>query len=111
MEATPGLTAADRTAVDRLRLDAATHCVEVDGRSVHLTDSEFSLLLALVRARGATVTRETLLHEIWHSTWSGPSRTVDVHVAGLRRKLGDAARAPRWIGTVRGQGFRLLPEA
>jgi DNA-binding response OmpR family regulator len=95
-------------ATQGLRLDATTHCVEVDGRSVRLTESEFCLLSALVAADGATVTREALLQAMWRSTWCGPSRTVDVHVAGLRRKLGDSARAPRWVETVRGEGFRLL---
>jgi DNA-binding response OmpR family regulator len=93
-----------------LRLDQATSCAFVDGRSVRLTASEFGLLAALVRARGETVSRDDLLREIWRSPWNGPTRTVDVHVADLRRKLGDAARSPRWIATVRGRGFRLCTE-
>jgi len=99
--------AGERGSFGGLRLDEATHCAVVDGRSIRLTASEFGLLAALVRAGGETVSRDELLREIWRSPWNGPSRTVDVHVADLRRKLGDVARSPRWIATVRGQGFRL----
>jgi DNA-binding response OmpR family regulator len=99
--------ASERGSFGGLRLDEATRCAVVDGRSIRLTASEFGLLAALVRANGETVSRDDLLREIWRSPWNGPSRTVDVHVADLRRKLGDVARSPRWIATVRGRGFRL----
>jgi two-component system, OmpR family, KDP operon response regulator KdpE len=101
------LDAEERGSFSDLRLDEATRSAVVDGRSIRLTPSEFGLLVALVRAGGETVSRDDLLREIWRSPWNGPSRTVDVHVADLRRKLGDVARSPRWIATVRGRGFRL----
>jgi DNA-binding response OmpR family regulator len=94
-------------ALGGLRLDEATRSAFVDGRRIRLTASEFELLAALVRAQGKTVSRDDLLRELWRSSWSGPSRTVDVHVADLRRKLGDVAASPRWIATIRGRGFRL----
>ena len=64
---------------------------------------EFELLAALARDPGAAVSRRRLLEEVWGTSWSGSSKTIDVHVAALRRKLGD----PGWIETVRGIGFRL----
>ena len=53
---------------------------------------------------GAVVSREHVLREVWKTDWFGPTKTVDVHVASLRKKLGD----PRWIETVPGVGYRLL---
>jgi DNA-binding response OmpR family regulator len=104
----PVMESADGTgSLGGLWLDDATRCAFVDGRRIRLTASEFELLAALVRAQGETVSRDELLREIWRSPWGGPSRTVDVHVADLRRKLGDVATSPRWIATVRGRGFRL----
>ena len=64
---------------------------------------EFDLLVLLARDAGAVVNRERILREVWHTTWYGSSKTVDVHVAALRRKLGD----PALIETVRGVGLRL----
>ncbi len=93
---------------DGLRIDADDGVVRVDGRVVKLTATELALLRVLVAAHGAPVSRQELLLKVWHTTWAGKSRTVDVHVAGLRRKLGDHARDPRWIATVRGVGFRAL---
>jgi DNA-binding response OmpR family regulator len=55
-----------------------------------------------MREDGAVVTRERILQEVWQTTWYGSSKTIDVHVAALRKKLGD----PAWIETVRGVGFR-----
>ena len=70
---------------------------------MQLTSKEFDLLAALARDAGAVVDRERLLREVWQTTWYGSSKTIDVHVAALRRKLGD----PALIETVRGIGLRL----
>jgi DNA-binding response OmpR family regulator len=87
----------------RLRVDLRAHRVLVDGHEVQLTSKEFDLLAALARDAGAVVDRERLLREVWQTTWYGSSKTIDVHVAALRRKLGD----PALIETVRGIGLRL----
>lgn len=73
---------------------------------VALTAKEFELLRALVRTPGRPVSRAALMEEVWDTTWVGASRTLDVHVAGLRGKLGDALV----IETVRGIGYRVVPE-
>ncbi len=73
---------------------------------VALTAKEFELLRALVRTPGRPVSRAALMEEVWDTTWVGASRTLDVHVAGLRAKLGDALV----IETVRGIGYRVVPE-
>jgi DNA-binding response OmpR family regulator len=88
-----------------VRIDLRGHRVAVDGNEVHLTAKEFDLLTVLVREAGAVVDRERLLREVWDTTWYGSSKTVDVHVASLRRKLGD----PSLIETVRGIGLRFAP--
>ena len=72
-------------------------------RRVPLTAKEFELLALLARDPGAVVSRERILEEVWNTTWYGSAKTIDVHVASLRRKLGD----PGWIETVRGIGLRL----
>jgi two-component system, OmpR family, response regulator RegX3 len=85
-----------------VRIDLRGHRVTVDGEEVHLTGKEFDLLVVLVRDAGAVVERERVLREVWNTTWYGSSKTVDVHVAALRRKLGH----PELIETVRGIGLR-----
>ena len=87
----------------RLRVDLRAHRVLVDGNEVQLTAKEFDLLAVLARDAGAVVDRERILREVWQTTWYGSSKTIDVHVAALRRKLGD----PALIETVRGIGLRL----
>jgi len=75
----------------------------IDGRELDLTPKEFDLLALLAREPGAVVSRAEILQEVWQTTWFGSAKTIDVHVAGLRKKLGD----PAWIETVRGIGLRL----
>ena len=87
-----------------VRIDLRAHRVTVRGEEVQLTGKEFDLLTVLARDAGAVVDRERILREVWHTTWYGSSKTVDVHVAALRRKLGD----PALIETVRGIGLRLV---
>ncbi len=96
----------DELVVGPLRIDLRGHRVSLDGAEVALTAKEFALLTLLAREPGAVVDRERILREVWHTTWYGSSKTVDVHVAAIRKKLGD----PGWIETVRGIGLRLRPE-
>jgi DNA-binding response OmpR family regulator len=86
-----------------LQLDARTRRVRLDDRELDLTPKEFDLLAVLMAEPGVVVSRRQLAERVWESSWYTHSRTVDVHVAALRRKLGD----PDWIETIRGIGFRL----
>jgi DNA-binding response OmpR family regulator len=63
-------------------------------------------LRVLLRDAGKVVTRETLMREVWDTAWWGSTKTLDMHVSWLRKKLGDDATSPRYITTVRGVGFR-----
>jgi two-component system, OmpR family, response regulator RegX3 len=92
--------------VGGLEVDERARRATLDGRDLGLTPKEFDLLAALARDPGAAVSRRRLLEEVWETTWYGSAKTIDVHVAALRRKLGD----PGWIETVRGVGFRLRSE-
>ena len=89
--------------VGALVVDVRARRAQLAGREVELTPKEFDLLTALARDAGAAISRRRLLEEVWETTWYGSSKTIDVHVASLRRKLGD----PGLIETVRGVGFRL----
>ncbi len=79
------------------------------GQEVSLTAKEFDLLRVLTREEGRVVPRETLMLEVWDS-WFGSTKTLDMHISVLRRKLGDDANSPRYIVTVRGVGFRFQNE-
>lgn len=92
--------------VGDVRLDHDSRRVVVAGEEVGLTRKEFDLLSMLVQAGGATVTREALMEAIWDTAWVGSSRTLDVHVSGLRTKLG----RPGLVATVRGVGYRIVAE-
>jgi DNA-binding response OmpR family regulator len=89
-----------------VRLDPARRAVTVDGEPVELARKEFDLLALLMREAGAVVQRERLIDEVWDVNWFGSTKTLDVHVGALRKKLGDAAADARYIHTVRGVGFR-----
>jgi two-component system, OmpR family, response regulator RegX3 len=89
--------------VDGLEVDERARRAILDDSELELTPKEFDLLAALARDPGAAISRQRLLAEVWQTSWYGSSKTIDVHVAALRRKLGD----PGWIETVRGVGFRL----
>jgi two-component system response regulator RegX3 len=86
-----------------LTVDRRTRRVLVEDQEVVLSPKEFDLLALLTADPGAVVTRQTILEEVWDPHWYGPTKTVDVHVASLRRKLGH----PDWIETVRRVGLRL----
>ena len=93
--------------VGELRLDAARRSVNLAGDELDLTRREFELLELLMREAGTVVARERLIDEVWDMNWFGSTKTLDVHVSSLRRKLGDDSAAPRFIHTVRGVGFRM----
>ena len=95
-----------------LRIDTRSREVTVDGAPVELARKEFDLLLALARRAGEVVTKRDLLAEVWQLAWGGSDRTVDVHLSWLRRKLGESAKQPRYLHSVRGVGVRLVaPES
>ncbi len=101
---------ADATVTDLgpLCIDRRTRRVTIDDVELSLTPKEFDLLAFLAEDSGAVRNRQQLLEEVWDPHWYGPTKTLDVHVATLRKKLGD----PSWIETVRGVGFRLhIPAA
>jgi DNA-binding response OmpR family regulator len=89
--------------VGALELDLRARRASLDGRELQLTAKELDLLALLAREPGVVVPRARILEEVWHTTWHGSTKTVDVHVASLRKKLGD----PLWIENVRGIGHRL----
>jgi two-component system, OmpR family, response regulator RegX3 len=89
-----------------LRLDPERRTVEHHGAPVELTRKEFELLQRLMRDAGRVITREQLIEDVWDMNWFGSTKTLDVHVSGLRRKLEEDPAAPRYIHTVRGVGFR-----
>jgi DNA-binding response OmpR family regulator len=90
-----------------VEVDAAARTVRRGGRPVELAPKELDLLLALLRSRGAAVSRLALMTQVWGYSSAVVSRTVDTHVAELRRKLEDTPSAPRHILTVRKDGYRL----
>jgi DNA-binding response OmpR family regulator len=89
-----------------LRLDRARRGAVLDGDEVELTRKEYELLELLMSEAGSVITRERLIDEVWDVNWFGSTKTLDVHVSGLRRKLRDSSTSPRFIHTVRGVGFR-----
>ena len=95
------------TAVGDLILNVATRECTVAGRLAALTTIEFDLLLALARAVGRVKTRERLLIETAERDFEAFDRSIDVHISSIRRKLGDDAKAPRYIQTIRGVGYRM----
>jgi len=104
-----GLEEQDETAVleaGGLRIDVKAREVRVDGREVDLTTIEFDLLRTLAEHPGWVYSREQLLEQVWGYDYLGDSRAVDVHVANLRKKIGDDPQEPRFIRTVRGVGYK-----
>lgn len=94
-------------AVGDIVIDLGARRVWKASEEVSLTRKEFDLLARLAREPGRVVTRETLMSDVWDMNWFGSTKTLDVHVAWLRRKLGDDPLSPAYIHTVRGVGFRL----
>jgi two-component system response regulator RegX3 len=92
--------------VGEIRMDLDTRTVTKGGEPVELALKEFELLRMLMESAGRVVTRTALMDEVWDPNWFGPTKTLDVHVSSLRKKLADDPATPRYIHTVRGVGFR-----
>jgi DNA-binding response OmpR family regulator len=86
-----------------LMIDPRTRRATMGGRELELTPKEFDLLALLARDPGAVISRQKILEDVWQTTWYGHAKTIDVHVAALRKKLGDRS----FIEAVRGVGLRL----
>jgi two-component system, OmpR family, response regulator RegX3 len=92
--------------VGNVSLSRETRMVSSAGEAIELTVKEFDLLAMLLENAGKVVRRADLMREVWDTSWLGSTKTLDVHVSSLRKKLGDDPGDPRYIHTVRGVGFR-----
>ena len=92
-----------------IELDSENQVVTKAGKEVELTPKEFELLEVLVKNRGKILTREMLLDKIWGYEYIGESRTVDVHIRYLRKKVEKDDKNPKFIETIRGVGYRFNP--
>ena len=92
--------------VGDVRLDPARRSASLKGEPLELARKEFDLLALLMQEAGTVVSRERLIDEVWDVNWFGSTKTLDVHVSALRKKLADDAADSRYIHTVRGVGFR-----
>jgi two-component system response regulator RegX3 len=93
--------------IGELRLDRDRRATTLAGEELDLTRKEYELLELLMREAGTVLSRERLIDEVWDVNWFGSTKTLDVHVSSLRRKLGDDPSDPRFVHTVRGVGFRM----
>jgi DNA-binding response OmpR family regulator len=91
--------------VGAISVDVSARRVTVEGQEIALRPKEFDLLVALMRNAGQVARREQLLAEVWDEPWFGSTKTLDIHIWALRRKL-DGAERPSVISTVRGVGYR-----
>jgi DNA-binding response OmpR family regulator len=91
-----------------LEVDLRARTARLAGRDLDLSRKEFDLLAELMRHRGEVVSREDLMSRVWDTNWFGSTKTLDVHIGWLRRKLGNEAADPEYIETVRGVGFRFV---
>jgi two-component system response regulator RegX3 len=96
--------------VGDVRLDPAARTVTKGGEPVTLAAREFDLLAMLMANRGAVVRREAIMDEVWDAHWFGSTKTLDVHIVWLRKKLEEDPSHPRYITTVRGVGFRFAAD-
>jgi DNA-binding response OmpR family regulator len=102
-QALPGEAGTVGIDIDGVRIDLVARRVLVDGEAVELTRKEFDIVAVLARYPGVAVPRERLIREVWNTDWQSFARSLEVHVASIRRKLG----RPALIETVRGVGYRL----
>jgi DNA-binding response OmpR family regulator len=98
--------ASETKVVQGVRIDTDARRAWLGETEIELTSKEFDLLALLVAEAGKVVTREQIMRQVWDSKWWGSTKTLDMHVSWLRRKLGDDAHSPQFITTVRGVGFR-----
>ena len=94
---------------ENLKVDFERHEVCVNGEKIDLTLKEFELLQILIKNKGKILKRETLLDKIWGYEYIGETRTVDVHIRYLRKKIEEDDKNPRFIETIRGVGYRFNP--
>jgi two-component system, OmpR family, response regulator RegX3 len=99
-----------RRTLGDLEIDEEARRVRVGDEEVDLSRKEFDLLAVLADAAGRVLTRDHLMTRVWDENWFGPTKTLDVHIGTLRRKLGDDPANPRYIHTVRGVGFRFATD-
>jgi DNA-binding response OmpR family regulator len=92
--------------VQDVRVDPQARRVWRAGREILLSRKEYDLLHALIARAGEIVSREDLMRDVWHTTFWTSSKTIDVHLGWVRRKLGDDSRRPVLISTIRGRGLR-----
>lgn len=92
--------------VGEIRLDPASRAVTKNGEPIELAAREFDLLQLLMANAGKVVRREEIMDEVWDPHWFGPTKTLDVHISWLRKKVEEDSSNPRYITTVRGVGFR-----
>jgi two-component system response regulator RegX3 len=104
--AAPAPTSASVISVGDVTINLDTRTVTQGGVELSLALKEFELLRMLMEEAGRVVRRTDLMDEVWDPNWFGPTKTLDVHVSSLRKKLGDDSASPRYIHTVRGVGFR-----
>lgn len=96
----------ENTVAQGVRVDSEARRAWSGDTELDLTTKEFDLLRMLVNEAGKVVTRDQIMHEVWGDRWWGSTKTLDMHISWLRRKLGDDAQQPNFITTVRGVGFR-----
>jgi two-component system response regulator RegX3 len=94
--------------VGDIRLDPASREVTKGDQPIELAAREFDLLHMLMANAGTALRREQIMDEVWDPHWFGPTKTLDVHISWLRKKLEDDPASPRYITTIRGVGFRFL---
>jgi len=94
--------------IGTLHLDPASRTVTKNGHPVELAAKEFDLLQLLMANAGDVMRREQIMDEVWDPHWFGPTKTLDVHISWLRKKIEDDPVEPRYITTIRGVGFRFL---
>lgn len=99
----------DVLSVDSLRIDTAAHRAFLADTELDLRPKEFALLRAFAEAAGRVLTRERLLEDVWGLRWETSTKTLDMHVHALRRKLGDRPDGSAWITTIRTVGYRFEP--
>jgi DNA-binding response OmpR family regulator len=95
--------------IGSLTLDLVRHKVELDGREVQLTPSEFRLLALLAEEPERVYSRREIMQHLWESSYVGDERACDIHISNLRRKLEDEPEGPERILTIRGVGYKLVP--
>lgn len=106
---TSGANASSDLVFDELRIDVAGHRVFVGSSEVAMRPREIALLVRLASSAGRVLSRDQLLDEVWDMTWETGTKTVEVHVHALRRKLGPRSDGRSWISTVRSYGYRFEP--